>query len=219
MVAMTTDPADDRYRGLPRIGDAERQAAVDALSDHYVAGRLDINEFNARMDAAMQARTAADLAPLFADLPGAGSPAPEVPFEHQALAPAMPPYLPATPPPPGDVPATTGGRSRAQTLQLIRTLVWPIAIVLIISTGADAMPVIGAALLVSILVGRLLKDERAKQAELPPGPDDPSADPYGPYGPYGSQPPGGPRPPYGAPDPTQRRDPDEDTGPGGAPRP
>ena len=55
----------------PRIGDADRDRAVAALGDHYAAGRLTVEEFDDRSSRAWQARTAQDLAPLFADLPGA----------------------------------------------------------------------------------------------------------------------------------------------------
>ena len=53
-----------------RIGDAERDQAVSALGEHFVAGRLTQDEFDERSDAVTQARYADDLAPLFADLPG-----------------------------------------------------------------------------------------------------------------------------------------------------
>lgn len=53
-----------------RIGDAERERAQAALGDHYAAGRLDHAEYTERLDAIWTARTHADLAPLFADLPG-----------------------------------------------------------------------------------------------------------------------------------------------------
>ena len=52
-----------------RIGDADRDRAVAALGDHYAAGRLTVDEFDERTSSAWQARTADDLAPLFADLP------------------------------------------------------------------------------------------------------------------------------------------------------
>ena len=57
--------------GTVRIGDAERDAAVSALGDHYAAGRLTREEFDERSDQAMQARFHGDLQPLFADLPRA----------------------------------------------------------------------------------------------------------------------------------------------------
>nr|CAA9331885.1 MAG: hypothetical protein AVDCRST_MAG46-1477 [uncultured Nocardioidaceae bacterium] len=52
-----------------RIGDAERDAAIAALGEHFAAGRLDAQEFDDRSSAAMSARSAGALVPLFADLP------------------------------------------------------------------------------------------------------------------------------------------------------
>jgi len=52
-----------------RIGDAERQAAADALAGHYVEGRLDADEHAERLERIWAARTQGDLMPLFADLP------------------------------------------------------------------------------------------------------------------------------------------------------
>ncbi len=67
-----------------RIGDAERERAADALGAHFRAGRLDPTEYDERVQAAFGARTAAELTPLFADLP-----------HGSALAPAPPPARPA----------------------------------------------------------------------------------------------------------------------------
>lgn len=53
-----------------RIGDAERDQAVAALSEHFVAGRITQTEFEERSDQATKARYDEDLGPLFADLPG-----------------------------------------------------------------------------------------------------------------------------------------------------
>lgn len=52
-----------------RIGDAERNEAVQRLNDHYAAGRLTSLEHDERIDFAMNAKTQADLTVLFADLP------------------------------------------------------------------------------------------------------------------------------------------------------
>ena len=52
-----------------RIGDQEREAAVTALGEHYVAGRLTKEEYDDRSAVAGRARTNSDLAPLFVDLP------------------------------------------------------------------------------------------------------------------------------------------------------
>jgi hypothetical protein len=55
-----------------RIGNAEREAAVRALGEHYAQGRLDPQEYEERTSAAYAARSTDDLAPLFEDLPGHG---------------------------------------------------------------------------------------------------------------------------------------------------
>src|SRR3954465_11171875 len=52
-----------------RIGDAEREAAVTALGEHYAAGRLTKEEFEACAGIAWTAKTNSTLWPLFADLP------------------------------------------------------------------------------------------------------------------------------------------------------
>ena len=52
-----------------RIGDTERDRAVAALGDHFAAGRLTNEEFEQRMEQAIQARFNDDLEPLFVDLP------------------------------------------------------------------------------------------------------------------------------------------------------
>jgi hypothetical protein len=51
-----------------RLSDAERDAAVERLSEHYAAGRLDKDEFDERSDAVWTAKTGSDLEPVFADL-------------------------------------------------------------------------------------------------------------------------------------------------------
>ena len=53
----------------PRIGDADREAAVSALGEHYAAGRLTREELDERCELAWAARTASQLWPLFVDLP------------------------------------------------------------------------------------------------------------------------------------------------------
>jgi hypothetical protein len=56
-------------RPSPRIGTAEREAAMKALDAHLEAGRLDPEEYGERSARVTEARTAEDLDPLFADLP------------------------------------------------------------------------------------------------------------------------------------------------------
>ncbi|WP_207939185.1 DUF1707 SHOCT-like domain-containing protein [Actinomadura darangshiensis] len=62
-----------------RIGDAERDAVMVALHDHFAEGRLDRGELDERLDAVLTARTHGDLRALVRDLPsptGLPEPAP-----------------------------------------------------------------------------------------------------------------------------------------------
>ncbi len=52
-----------------RIGDAEREAAAHELGEHYAMGRISADEHSERLEQIYAARTAADLAPAFVDLP------------------------------------------------------------------------------------------------------------------------------------------------------
>jgi hypothetical protein len=86
-VAKMPGQADNRRRRVAsdptlRIGDAERNEAAEALSQHYSAGRLDDGELKERLDRAMSAKTGADLAGLMTDLPPLGPAAPQPPNSH-----------------------------------------------------------------------------------------------------------------------------------------
>src|SRR5689334_24280815 len=59
----------DHPSGSLRVSDADRDRAIAELSEHYQAGRLTTEEFEDRSGRALQARTTADLADLFTDLP------------------------------------------------------------------------------------------------------------------------------------------------------
>jgi hypothetical protein len=72
----TYDRGRPRDRSL-RVGDAERDAVADLLREHHVAGRLQGDEFQDRLDRCMSARTHVDLDELVADLPGPDGPARE----------------------------------------------------------------------------------------------------------------------------------------------
>ena len=52
-----------------RVSDADRDRAIAELSEHFQAGRLTADELDDRTGRALQARTTADLAALFTDLP------------------------------------------------------------------------------------------------------------------------------------------------------
>jgi len=58
------------YRSL-RVGDADRNHAVDSLNTAYADGRLDLDELERRRDGALQALTYAELNRLTVDIPGA----------------------------------------------------------------------------------------------------------------------------------------------------
>ncbi|MDF3297711.1 DUF1707 domain-containing protein [Streptomyces tropicalis] len=61
-----------------RASDADRERVAEVLRDAVAEGRLDMEEFGERLEAAYRARTYGELAPLTRDLPGAGVPAPVV---------------------------------------------------------------------------------------------------------------------------------------------
>jgi Domain of unknown function (DUF1707) len=64
----------DAHSGT-RASDADREAAVNELRSHAVAGRLDAAELEQRLDRALQARTRRELAAALANLPAAERPA------------------------------------------------------------------------------------------------------------------------------------------------
>ena len=65
-----------------RIGDAERNSAMDALGEHLSSGRIDLDEFGTRSAMVSQARTVADLRAQFTDLP---APHPTLPGPAPAI--------------------------------------------------------------------------------------------------------------------------------------
>jgi hypothetical protein len=64
--AFGRDPRVDRDL---RVGDAERETAMEALREHYAQGRLTHAELGERLDLALTARTGQDLARVREDLP------------------------------------------------------------------------------------------------------------------------------------------------------
>lgn len=80
-----------------RIGDHEREAAVAALGEHYVAGRLTKEEYDERSGVAWQARTNSDLIPLFHDLPALQAPRPARPPAGRPMPQSRPRRYPGPP--------------------------------------------------------------------------------------------------------------------------
>jgi Domain of unknown function (DUF1707) len=82
-----------------RVGDAEREAVAGELREHYAQGRLSLEDFNQRIDAAYAARTRADLDKLTRDLPhvrpsGAPLPAPPGNWRQRYRSPRLGPSEP-----------------------------------------------------------------------------------------------------------------------------
>ncbi|MEU9481113.1 DUF1707 domain-containing protein [Streptomyces sp. NPDC048191] len=71
---MTDDASPDL-----RASDADRERVADVLRDALTEGRLDMEEFEERLEAVYKARTYGELAPLTRDLPTAGAAAPPAP--------------------------------------------------------------------------------------------------------------------------------------------
>ena len=69
-----------------RIADSDRERAMADLAMHYADGRLEHEEYDERLDAIWTARTRADLAVIFSDLP---RPQPQ-PARTPARAPGRP---------------------------------------------------------------------------------------------------------------------------------
>lgn len=70
MASWSVGPYEITPRQNLRVGTAEREHAAAALSRHFSAGRLEMDEFDVRVKAAYAARTQKDLSVLLADLPG-----------------------------------------------------------------------------------------------------------------------------------------------------
>jgi Domain of unknown function (DUF1707) len=66
----TTGHAEDHVTGPDlRVGDADREAVAAALREHYAQGRLTLEEFNQRIEAAFAATMRSQLSALTRDLP------------------------------------------------------------------------------------------------------------------------------------------------------
>lgn len=112
-----------------RIGDAERDQAARRLGEHHGAGRLSIDEFDERMNLAMEARTAGDLQALFTDLPGDA-------FDDPTAAPA-----PATLPPTGGAVAYVEAAPPSKPFHASGWLVWSL-LILTAATGGRLWPIL-----------------------------------------------------------------------------
>ncbi|MDQ0581280.1 DUF1707 SHOCT-like domain-containing protein [Streptomyces rishiriensis] len=76
---------DDAAPGLPdlRASDADRERVAEVLRDALAEGRLDMTEFEERLEETYKARTYRELAPITRDLPVAGFTSPAVVSLHK----------------------------------------------------------------------------------------------------------------------------------------
>lgn len=107
-----------------RIGDADRAGAVEALGEHFATGRLTAEEYDDRASRALQARTAADVAPLFADLP---APYPPVLTGLPSAAPTRPR---------GRAAGVAAAAARPRRLPVLPLLLVVLGLTLLIEEGA-----------------------------------------------------------------------------------
>ncbi|MBZ3901050.1 DUF1707 SHOCT-like domain-containing protein [Streptomyces griseiscabiei] len=70
---MTDDTPDLQAAADLRASDADRERVSEQLRDALAEGRIDMEEFEERLDATYKARTYGELAPITRDLPGAGA--------------------------------------------------------------------------------------------------------------------------------------------------
>ncbi|MDX3310736.1 DUF1707 SHOCT-like domain-containing protein [Streptomyces sp. NPDC054884] len=82
---MTDDAAPDRSD--LRASDADRERVAEVLRDAVAEGRLDMTEFEERLEQTYQARTYRELAPITRDLPAPGVVAPPVVSLHKEPVP------------------------------------------------------------------------------------------------------------------------------------
>src|SRR5258708_17562643 len=85
-------PMDETPRIGLRASDADRDAAITELGEHFQAGRLDPAELDDRTGRALRARVVSDLDELFADLPRRPQ-APDRPMVATRPRPPLPSFL------------------------------------------------------------------------------------------------------------------------------
>lgn len=136
------DPGHPSARHAMRIGDAERDVAAHELGEHYVAGRLTLDELHDRLGLVLSARTRGQLTRVMADLPASRKPASPVPGWPAGRTPAVP----AAGVPTSGVPAQVARARREQAgdtvsqvaavaLLLLAMLIWLFTVMLFTSHG------------------------------------------------------------------------------------
>jgi Flp pilus assembly protein TadB len=98
-----------------RIGDAERDAAAADLGEHFVAGRLSLDELHERLGDVFSAKTQGQLSRVMADLPGP---------RRTAWADGNPARMTATQRAGRATPSDRAGRIAALSLLILAMLIW-----------------------------------------------------------------------------------------------
>ncbi len=138
-----------------RIGDAERDHAVDLLREHLAQGRLDSAEFDERLTVALSAKTSGDLDPLFNDLPG--------PRPGQGLATTSettPLYATQAGLNPIESSQAAGpsGKKWNTALVVASSIAWPATLLLLFATSWDFWWLIFIPIMISSIAGKNRQD-------------------------------------------------------------
>jgi hypothetical protein len=140
---------DDSGNPVPqRVGDAERDQAVEFLREHLAQGRLDAAEFDDRLSAALNARIQSDLDQLFVDLP---APTPRSP--GAMVQPVKPPV---------DDSGLLSRRTR-NTMDILVTVLWPVTIGIIFLIGWNFWWLLFAPITASSVWGRRKEQDKAER--------------------------------------------------------
>jgi Domain of unknown function (DUF1707) len=133
-----------------RIGDAERDAAAADLGEHYVAGRLTLDELHERLGAVFDAKTYGQLSRIMADLPRLrhqvvlGGQSRSASMANAAWAAAYSPPA-GFPPSHGEgrqaTPSDRAGRFAALSLLILAMLIWLFTALLFARHGMYPHPI------------------------------------------------------------------------------
>jgi hypothetical protein len=169
-------PADPARRPVePRIGDADRDQAVNFLQEHMAQGRIDASEFDDRMSRALKAKTASELATLFDDLPEPRPPAVQKAPRYQAppwqqaaqQTFEIPPWqrTPAASPEIAHrAPPAIPERSKADTvLAVVAAASWPAVILFCFATSWSYWWLIFIPIFISTIAGNLRQQRRGRR--------------------------------------------------------
>jgi hypothetical protein len=103
-----------------RIGDAEREAAAADLGEHFVAGRLTLDELRERLGDVFAAKTQGQLSRIMADLPGPRQWARPADAARDAVSPRQVIQRHGT----GTIASDRAARFAALSLLILAMLIW-----------------------------------------------------------------------------------------------